>query len=245
MKTHAHPPAGFFAAEAARAALARARPPTAGCTVPEVLARRRRVPDPALGRAGQGLRRRRRGFGQALAPPTRPARAAFGGEARRLHQPAAAAQHAVRHLGGVLRRPPGAALPQAGPRPRRGDRGRGRRGRVASSAGSPTLLPEEPPARLHGDLWNGNVLWGQDGQVWLIDPAAYGGHRELDLAMLALFGMPHLPRVLDAYQEAAPLAEGWEDRVAAAPAVPAARARRALRRRLRRPGRRGRAPRYA
>ena len=50
------------------------------------------------------------------------------------------------------------------------------------------LVPEEPPARLHGDLWNGNVLWGLDGQVWLIDPAAYGGHREVDLAMLSLFG---------------------------------------------------------
>lgn len=75
------------------------------------------------------------------------------------------------------------------------------------------LVPEEPPARLHGDLWNGNVLWGLDGHTWLIDPAAYGGHREVDLAMLALFGLPHLPRVLDAYHEAAPLADGWEDRV--------------------------------
>ena len=77
-----------------------------------------------------------------------------------------------------------------------------------------TLVPEEPPARLHGDLWNGNVLWGLDGQAWVIDPAAYGGHRETDLAMLALFGLPHLPRVLDAYDEATPLAEGWQDRVA-------------------------------
>ncbi|GAB6984227.1 fructosamine kinase family protein [Nocardioides pyridinolyticus] len=75
------------------------------------------------------------------------------------------------------------------------------------------LVPEEPPARLHGDLWNGNVLWGLDGNTWLIDPAAYGGHREVDLAMLTLFGLPHLPRVLDAYHEAAPLADGWEDRV--------------------------------
>jgi fructosamine-3-kinase len=76
------------------------------------------------------------------------------------------------------------------------------------------LLPEEPPARLHGDLWNGNVLWGQDGRTWLIDPAAHGGHRETDLAMLALFGLPHLPRVLEAYQDRTPLADGWEDRVA-------------------------------
>ena len=98
-------------------------------------------------------------------------------------------------------------------------------------------MPEEPPARLHGDLWNGNVLWGLDGRVWLIDPAAYGGHREADLAMLALFGLPHLPRVLEAYAEAAPLADGWEERVGAAPALPAARARLPVRRRVRRAAR--------
>ncbi|MFC9504676.1 fructosamine kinase family protein [Streptomyces sp. NPDC057002] len=72
---------------------------------------------------------------------------------------------------------------------------------------------DEPPARLHGDLWNGNVLWGSDGQVWLIDPAAHGGHRETDLAMLRLFGCPHLETVLEGYQEQAPLADGWADRV--------------------------------
>ncbi|WP_372664923.1 fructosamine kinase family protein [Amycolatopsis kentuckyensis] len=70
----------------------------------------------------------------------------------------------------------------------------------------------EPPARLHGDLWTGNVLW--DGrEAWLIDPAAHGGHRETDLAMLHLFGCPHLDRVVAAYDEAAPLAEGWRDRI--------------------------------
>ena len=72
--------------------------------------------------------------------------------------------------------------------------------------------PPEPPSRLHGDLWNGNVLWAPDG-AWLIDPAAHGGHRETDLAMLALFGCPHLATVLAAYDEAAPLAAGWRDRV--------------------------------
>jgi fructosamine-3-kinase len=72
--------------------------------------------------------------------------------------------------------------------------------------------PPEPPARLHGDLWSGNVLWAGDG-VWLIDPAAHGGHRETDLAMLALFGCPQLDRILGAYQEVAPLAPGWPDRV--------------------------------
>jgi len=75
-----------------------------------------------------------------------------------------------------------------------------------------TLVPEEPPARLHGDLWSGNVLWGPGDRVSVIDPAAYGGHREVDLAMLALFGLPHLARVVEAYQDLAPLAEGWEDR---------------------------------
>jgi len=75
------------------------------------------------------------------------------------------------------------------------------------------LLPDEGPARVHGDLWSGNVIWGLDGQVWVIDPAAYAGHREVDLAMLSLFGLPSLERVLGAYREAAPLADGWEDRL--------------------------------
>jgi len=75
------------------------------------------------------------------------------------------------------------------------------------------LVPEEGPARIHGDLWNGNVIWGQDTRAHLIDPAAHGGHRETDLAMLALFGLPHLQRLLDAYVDAWPLAEGWADRV--------------------------------
>lgn len=73
--------------------------------------------------------------------------------------------------------------------------------------------PDEPPARLHGDLWSGNLIWGADGRPYLVDPAAYAGHRETDLAMLALFGCPHLPRVLDAYRETSPLADGWADRV--------------------------------
>ncbi|MFI9829176.1 fructosamine kinase family protein [Streptomyces sp. NPDC051913] len=73
--------------------------------------------------------------------------------------------------------------------------------------------PAERPARLHGDLWSGNVLWGADGQVWLIDPAAHGGHRETDLAMLQLFGCPHLSEVLEGYEDAMPLAAGWRERV--------------------------------
>jgi fructosamine-3-kinase len=72
----------------------------------------------------------------------------------------------------------------------------------------------EPPARIHGDLWPGNVLWAADGRGWLIDPAAHGGHRETDLAQLALFGgAPHLDRILAGYQEIWPLTDGWQDRV--------------------------------
>jgi len=77
----------------------------------------------------------------------------------------------------------------------------------------PDLLPEDGPSRVHGDLWNGNVIWGHDGQATVIDPAAYAGHREVDLAMLALFGLPMLEKVLDAYEAVAPLADGWRDRV--------------------------------
>jgi fructosamine-3-kinase len=87
--------------------------------------------------------------------------------------------------------------------------------------------PPEPPARIHGDLWPGNLLWAAgpgvrdredgdrtDGEVWLIDPAAQGGHRETDLATLALFGgAPYLDEILAGYQEVAPLADGWRDRV--------------------------------
>jgi fructosamine-3-kinase len=72
--------------------------------------------------------------------------------------------------------------------------------------------PPEPPARLHGDLWSGNVMAGPGGEPWLIDPAAYGGHREVDLAMLSLFGAPGRD-FLPAYEEVAPLADGHEDRV--------------------------------
>ena len=72
--------------------------------------------------------------------------------------------------------------------------------------------PAEPPARLHGDLWNGNIHADAGGRPWLIDPSAYGGHREVDLAMLRLFGAPS-ERVFAAYEEVAPLTDGWEERI--------------------------------
>jgi fructosamine-3-kinase len=73
--------------------------------------------------------------------------------------------------------------------------------------------PAEPPARLHGDLWAGNLHTDERGEPVLIDPAVYGGHREVDLAMMRLFG-GYGPRVFAAYEEAYPLADGHRERVA-------------------------------
>ena len=67
-------------------------------------------------------------------------------------------------------------------------------------------------ARIHGDLWSGNIMWGRSGPT-LIDPAAQGGHAEEDLATLHTFGAPHLAHIIAGYQEVSPLAPGWEQRV--------------------------------
>lgn len=71
--------------------------------------------------------------------------------------------------------------------------------------------PPEPPARLHGDLWSGNVAMSE-GEPVIYDPAVYGGHREIDLAMLDLFGGLR-DRCVDAYHEEYPLAAGWRQRI--------------------------------
>ena len=72
--------------------------------------------------------------------------------------------------------------------------------------------PAEPPAQLHGDLWSGNALIDAAGRPWLIDPAAYAGHREVDLAMMRLFG--GFPETcFAAYDEVYPRAPGHRERV--------------------------------
>lgn len=80
-------------------------------------------------------------------------------------------------------------------------------GRLDELGGDP-----EPPARLHGDLWAGNRVVDADGVSWLIDPAAHGGHREFDLAMMRLFG-GFGDDAFRGYDDLSPLAEGWEERI--------------------------------
>ena len=78
----------------------------------------------------------------------------------------------------------------------------------------PSLCPEV--ARIHGDLWGGNVVWADAGTAvigTLIDPCANGGHAETDLAELALFGSPHLEATLAGYNEVSCLADGWRARI--------------------------------
>jgi fructosamine-3-kinase len=73
--------------------------------------------------------------------------------------------------------------------------------KVCTRVGQGTYDDDAPPARIHGDLWSGNVIVTAAGFV-LIDPAAHGGHRITDLAMLDLSGAPYLERILAAYESA-------------------------------------------
>ena len=73
------------------------------------------------------------------------------------------------------------------------------------------LVEPDRPSLVHGDLWAGNMITGDDGKGWLIDPAAYCGHPEVDIAMTELFGGYAQP-FYDAYRETGMLQAGYEDR---------------------------------
>lgn len=74
------------------------------------------------------------------------------------------------------------------------------------------IFPAEPPALLHGDLWSGNFLCSINNEPCIYDPAVYYGHREMDLAMMQLFGGFHSD-CYKAYQEIYPLENNWKQRV--------------------------------
>jgi fructosamine-3-kinase len=216
-KTHPDPPAGFFTTEAN--GLRWLAEPGA-VALPEVLAvSDGQGDDPpflALGWIEQGSPRDATevDLGRALAALHRATPAAFGREDRRStgsrglpNEPCDtwAEFYATQRMAPLARLArDGGALPERA---------------IASldALGADRLSqvggPPEPPARLHGDLWAGNRLVGSDGRSWLIDPAAHGGHREFDLAMMRLFG-GFGPACFSAYEEAHPLASGWEGRVA-------------------------------
>ena len=74
------------------------------------------------------------------------------------------------------------------------------------------LIVPRTISRLHGDLWHGNIMFQKNVGALLIDPSPYAGHREMDFAMMELFGGFH-PRVYAAYEDRFPLQPGWRERV--------------------------------
>jgi fructosamine-3-kinase len=194
VKTHAHPPAGMFAAEAAGLDWLRGH-----LRVPNVIAHG----DAFLALEWLDVTNKGRGFdealGRGLATLHRSGAPSFGlATLEQDNTPTADGiafwiEQRLRPLARRAKLPADAQLDALRARPER-------------------FGPVEPPARLHGDLCWGNVI-ATGGAPAIIDPAVYGGHREVDLAMLALFGgLP--PALVTAYDEVFPLADGWRDRIA-------------------------------
>jgi fructosamine-3-kinase len=212
-KTHPDPPPGFFTTEAA--GLRWLREPGA-VLVPEVLAV---SDDPAFLvlewiDVGHGDAETEVELGRALARLHQASPATFGREDRRTtgsrglpNEPCAtwAEFYATQRLAPLARLArDAAALPSVAIA---GLERLAQPDRLATLGGA-----DEPPARLHGDLWAGNRLVDVAGRSWLIDPAAHGGHREFDLAMMRLFG-GFSADCFAAHEEVHPLAAGWADRV--------------------------------
>jgi len=213
VKSHRDPPPGFFTTEAAGLSwLAQA----AAVSVPTVLAvADSPVPFLALSWIDTGLPRpgTDAAFGTDLAALHRAGAPCFGREDRRTtgsrRLPNEPSESWVEFYAGARLRPLARLARDAGALPPAVIDGLER---VADGLDR-WAGPGEPPARLHGDLWAGNRLVGIDGRSWLIDPACFGGHREFDLAMMRLFG-GFGPDCFTAYDEAFPLAPGWEQRIA-------------------------------
>ena len=74
------------------------------------------------------------------------------------------------------------------------------------------LFPQEKPSLLHGDLWSGNYIISHSSTPFLIDPAVYYGHREVDIAMTLLFGGFN-KQLYESYEAYYPLERGWQQRV--------------------------------
>ncbi len=74
------------------------------------------------------------------------------------------------------------------------------------------IVPNEKPSLIHGDLWAGNYLTTSENRVCLIDPAIAYAPREMDIAMMQLFGgFPH--DIIAIYNEIFPLKSGWKERI--------------------------------
>lgn len=210
IKTHAQPPAGMYRAEARGLRLLTV---PGGPRVPEVVAATEQllVLERLHSRAPAADHDAR--FGHTLATLHRATLPSFGLDDDNfigtLPQPNAATEtwagfYAQRRLAPMLRQ---------AVREGRATAGLQRAVEQVIDRITELVGPPEPPARVHGDLWSGNAI--TDGHGWpvLIDPAAYGGHREVDLAMMRLFG-GFSPRVFEAYAESYPLAAGHASRIA-------------------------------
>ena len=76
----------------------------------------------------------------------------------------------------------------------------------------PELLWIDRPALVHGDLWLGNYFYNLQGRAVVFDPAIYYGHREVDLAMMQLFG-GFSPKIYEYYQDLLPMEPDWQERL--------------------------------
>jgi fructosamine-3-kinase len=210
-KTHADPPPEFFATEAAGL---RWLAETRSVAVPTVLAVGTAPAFLALEWIDEGPAHRETDaeFGRALASLHRYSAPCFGREDRRPtgsrslpNEPSASW---VAFYGEQRLRPLASMAERSGALDRAARVGLERVAERLDVLGG----PPEQPARLHGDLWAGNRLVDRDGLSWLVDPAAHGGHREFDLAMMRLFG-GFGAQTFARYDEVFPLADGWEERV--------------------------------